>query len=522
MSLGITQVLFNSCSKVHYNLPSPTLIEIALLRKEGMLSEQGALVVETGKYTGRSPNDRFIVDEPDVHNEIDWGSVNKPFKPEDFDRLLHRLTAYFQQREAFVFDGCAGNDPTHQLSVRFINELASQNLFSQQLFIHQNSEINKDTDFTMICAPGFKANPEYDKTNSEAFVIISFSQRLVIIGGTQYAGEMKKSIFSVLNYLLPARGVLPMHCSANMGANGDTALFFGLSGTGKTTLSSDPDRQLIGDDEHGWTDNGVFNFEGGCYAKCIRLSEENEPQIWQALKFGSLLENVVMNENRKVNFDNESLTENTRGSYPLDYIPNSVIPSIGGHPNVIIFLTADAFGVMPPIARLSRLQALYHFLSGYTSKLAGTERGIVEPEAAFVACYGAPFLPRAPRVYADLLGQKIDQHNSEVYLLNTGWTGGAYGVGKRISIKHTRTLVTAALEGLLKEVSYHKDPFFNIDVPDNCPGIPTEILDPKNTWADKDAYDKSAKNLASKFKNNIEKFNGLSSEILEAGPFSNN
>lgn len=519
MSLGITKVLFENCSKVYYNQPSPVLVEIALQRKEGLLSERGSLVVQTGKYTGRSPNDRYIVDEPEVHNEIDWGSVNKPFQPEDFDRLLHRLTAYFQGREAFVFDGYAGNDPSHQLAVRFINDLASQSLFAQQVFIaQQNPGIDKEPDFTVICAPGFKADPEYDRTNSEAFVIISFTRRLVIIGGTQYAGEIKKSIFSVLNYLLPAQGVLPMHCAANMGPSGDAALFFGLSGTGKTTLSADPSRQLIGDDEHGWTDNGIFNFEGGCYAKCICLSKENEPQIWEALRFGSLLENVVMKENRELDYDDESLTENTRGSYPLEYIPNAVIPSVGGHPKVIIFLTADAFGVMPPIARLNRSQAVYHFLSGYTSKLAGTERGIVEPQAAFVPCYGAPFLPRAPRVYADMLGKKIDQHKVEVYLVNTGWTGGAYGIGKRISIKHTRSLVSAALDGSLSKVSYHNDPFFKVSVPDSCPGVPDEILNPKNTWSDKNAYDKAAQNLANKFKNNIEKFSGLSPEIIKDGP----
>jgi len=518
MGLDVLKIVSESASELHRNLPSPKLVEAALRREEGVLAKSGALVVETGKYTGRSPNDRFIVDEPEVHSEIDWGNVNRPFDTQDFDRLLHRLLAYFQNREAFVFDGYAGWDPTYQLPVRFINEMASQSLFATQVIRPKETNIDEEPGFTVVCAPGFKADPQYDKTNSEAFIIICFSKKLAIIGGSQYAGEIKKTIFSVLNYLLPAKGVFPMHCSANIGSKGDTALFFGLSGTGKTTLSADPERRLIGDDEHGWSDTGVFNFEGGCYAKCISLSKESEPQIWEALKFGSLLENVVIDDNRNLDYNDESLTENTRGSYPLSYIPNAVIPAVGGHPNTIIFLAADAFGVMPPISRLSREQAEYHFLSGYTSKLAGTERGIVEPQTAFVPCYGAPFLPRAPKVYADLLGKRIDQFKSEVYLINTGWTGGAYGVGKRISIKHTRALVTAALNGDLSKVSYHADPFFKVSVPDSCPGVPSEILDPKSTWTDKAAYDKAAQNLASKFKANFEKFKGLSSEIINAGP----
>lgn len=506
-------------STIHHNLTPAELIEKALVRGEGLLTNTGALRVTTGKYTGRSPHDKFIVDAPSVHADIAWGN-NKAFEVDKFDRLYNRMLAYMQNREAFVFDGFAGADESHRIAVRFINEFAWQNLFVHQLFVRPQNSTPNNPDFTVICLPGFKAIPEIDGTNSEVFIVINFERNMVLIGGTHYAGEMKKSIFSVMNYILPKKGILSMHCSANVGSKGDSALFFGLSGTGKTTLSADPNRRLIGDDEHGWNDDGIFNIEGGCYAKCINLSRENEPQIWGAIQFGAVLENVAVDPiTRSADYDSNAITENTRAAYPIDYIPNALVPGVAGHPKTIIFLTADAFGVLPPIAKLNKEQAMYHFLSGYTSKLAGTERGITEPEATFSACFGAPFLPLSPLEYAKLLGEKLEQHNTNVFLINTGWSGGPYGVGQRMSIPYTRAMVTGAIEGLLDNVPFELDPIFNIYVPTECPGVPNDVLNPRNTWIDKAAYDRSAKALAGLFAKNFAKFSdNMPIEIAAAGP----
>lgn len=505
---------------VSRNLPISKLVEKALLNGDGKLANTGALAVTTGKYTGRSPEDRFIVDEPSVHGDINWGKINKPIEPSKFDSIYGKLAAYLQNRELFVFDGFVGADKNYRLPVRVINEYASQNLFIHQLLVRPTDEElnNFIPGFTIICAPGFKAIPEIDGTNSEAFIILNFQKNMVIIGGSQYAGEIKKSIFTVMNYIMPKKNVFPMHCSANIGEGGDVALFFGLSGTGKTTLSADPNRKLIGDDEHGWSEHGVFNFEGGCYAKCINLSKENEPQIWNAIKFGTLIENVVYNNDMEPDYSDDSLTENTRAGYPVEFIPNAELSGLGGQPKTVIFLTADAFGVLPPIAKLSKEQAMYHFISGYTSKLAGTERGITEPQATFSTCFGAPFMPYSSSVYARLLGERIDMYNSKVYLINTGWSGGPYGVGKRMKLSYTRAMVTAALEGKLDDVEYVLDPIFNIYVPQTCPGVPSEVLSPKSTWSNGAEYDKSAKELAKRFEENIKKFKDVSSEIVNAGP----
>ena len=506
---------------IRRNLSVPRLVEIALSRGEGVLTDTGALCGSTGKYTGRSPNDRFIVDEPSIHDKIAWGSVNKPISPEQFNQLYERVLAHLENKEVFVFDGFAGADPNYRFPIRVVNEYAWHNLFVQQLFIvPQGDELDTHVpEFTLIGAPGLKADPSSDGTNSEAFVILSFEKRVVIIGGTEYAGEMKKSIFSVLNFLMPMSDVLPMHCSANVGEAGDVALFFGLSGTGKTTLSADPNRRLIGDDEHGWSKEGVFNFEGGCYAKCINLTLEREPDIWRAIKFGTVLENVVLDPVTKTpNYDDESLTENTRAGYPIEYIDNAMIPGMDGHPQVVVFLTADAFGVLPPISKLTKEQAMYHFLSGYTSKLAGTERGITEPQTTFSTCFGEPFLPLNPGVYADMLGQRIDEHKARVYLVNTGWSGGPYGIGKRMNLTYTRAMVTAALTGTIEKANFQADPVFGILVPDQVEGVPANVLNPRETWSDKGAYDKSAKDLGSRFVKNFKKFKNLSKEIYSAAP----
>ncbi len=516
----LTSIGLSNTKNVYKNLSVPRLVEESLKRGEGFLTESGALNVYTGKYTGRSPHDKFIVDEPSVHNKIWWGN-NKPIEKEHFDSLLKQLSAYLQNRDIFVFDGFAGADPKYRLPIRVINEFAYQNLFCRQLFIVPSVEelTSHEPGFTLICAPGFKADPKTDKVNSEAFIIISFEKKLVIIGGSQYAGEIKKSIFSVMNYLMPEAGVLSMHCSANVGEDGSTALFFGLSGTGKTTLSADPHRYLIGDDEHGWTEEGIFNFEGGCYAKCINLTREKEPQIYDAIKFGSVLENVMVDENTGIpDYDSDKITENTRAAYPVEFIPGAVIPGVGGHPKTVVFLTADAFGVLPPISKLNREQAMYYFISGYTSKLAGTERGITEPQATFSSCFGSPFLPLSPMVYAKLLGEKIGKHNSNVFLVNTGWTGGSYGVGKRMNLKYTRAMIKAALDGDLDLVKYEQDPIFGLKIPKTCPNVPSEILSPRNTWKDKAAYDKTAAKLAESFAENIARFSGIAAEVAAAGP----
>jgi phosphoenolpyruvate carboxykinase (ATP) len=511
-------------SKIYRNLKVEDLIKIAVEKNEGIVTSTGSLSVKTGKYTGRSPDDRFIVYDDETHDNVDWGKINHQFPSGKFEKLLEKMKKYVSGKELFVFDGFVGADKENRLAIRVINDHAWQNLFANQLFIKpSSSELEShEPEFTLMCINDFNAIPEVDGTNSNVFIIIDLSKKIVLIGGTTYAGEMKKSMFSVMNYLLPARGIFPMHCSANIGKNGDTALFFGLSGTGKTTLSADPNRFLIGDDEHGWSDNNSFNFEGGCYAKCINLSEEAEPQIWNAIKSGAVLENVVINkETLKPDFNDNSLTENTRAAYPLDYIPGAVVPSIGTHPKVIIFLTADALGVLPPVSKLTKEGAMFHFMSGYTSKLAGTERGIKEPKAAFSECFGAPFMPRPASVYAKMLGEKINKHKTVVYLINTGWSGGPYGVGKRIQIKYSRAMVTAALNGSLDIVKYRHDDLFNLDIPVECPDVPSEILDPKNTWIDKDSYDLSAKKLTQMFLENFEKFKDVSEEIRMAGPKSN-
>ncbi len=506
---------------VYRNLTPAELTERAVARGEGSLSDTGALVVTTGKYTGRSPNDRFVVDTPSIHDDIDWGKVNVPISPERFEQIYGKMMAYLQGREIFIFDGFAGADEQYHLPVRVVNELASQNMFIHQLLVRPTEEQLRDfvPGFTIIAAPGFKCIPERDGVNSEAAILVNFDKKMVLIAGSQYAGEIKKSIFSVMNYVLPKQGLFTMHCSANIGKDGDSALFFGLSGTGKTTLSADPNRKLIGDDEHAWSDKGIFNIEGGCYAKCINLSQENEPQIWNAIKFGALVENVVMDpETRTLDFDDGSLTENTRVGYPVTYIPDCVIPGVGGHPKTVVFLTADAFGVLPPISKLDKNQAMYHFVSGYTSKLAGTERGITEPVTTFSTCFGAPFLPLDPSVYAEMLGRNIDKHNVNVYLVNTGWCGHKAGDGKRMSLKYTRAMVTAALNGDLEKVAYETDPYFNVSVPTSCPGVPDEVLSPRKMWKDEAEYEKTAKDLAARFVKNFQKYTHMPKSIVDAGP----
>lgn len=503
------------------DLPVSQLVERALKRKEGVLTSTGALRATTGKYTGRSPKDKYVVEELSVKDKINWGSINQPISKLVFENLYKKVLAYLKTKdEIFVSKNFAGADTSYRLPIRVVNEYAWHNLFARQLFIRPTEEErqNHHAEFTIISAPGFKANPMIDGTKSEAFIIISFEKRIILIGGTEYAGEIKKSIFSIMNYLLPEQNVLSMHCSANVGDEGDVALFFGLSGTGKTTLSADPARHLIGDDEHGWSHTGIFNIEGGCYAKCINLTEEKEPQIYNAIRFGSVLENVILDKNRNPDYDDTELTENTRAAYPLELIPNSVMPSVAGHPNTIIFLTADAFGVLPPISKLTKEQAMYHFLSGYTSKLAGTERGVTSPECTFSTCFGSPFLPLHANRYAEMLGEKINQHDAQVFLVNTGWSGGEYGVGKRMNLSYTRAMVQAALQGELNSVETVIDPIFGLNIPLHCPGVPDEVLQPKETWVDKAAYDIKAQELASKFQENFKKFDKVSDKIRNAGP----
>lgn len=506
---------------VHHQLSVAELVEKVLQRNEGRLTHTGAVAVTTGKYTGRSPKDKYIVEEPSTKQTIDWGTVNQPMSPETFEKLYDKVLDYLmKQDELFVFKGFAGADPKYRLPIQVVNEFAWHNLFVHQLFVRPSAEelAAHEPQFTVICAPNFKADPKVDGTRSEAFIIISFERRTVLIGGTEYAGEMKKSIFSVMNYVLPEQGILPMHCSANVGQEGDVALFFGLSGTGKTTLSTDPNRRLIGDDEHGWSSRGIFNIEGGCYAKCINLSREKEPQIFDAIGFGAVLENVVLDDATRVpNYDDGTLTENTRAAYPLQAIQNIIDPSVAGHPSTIVFLTADAFGVLPPISKLTREQAMYHFLSGYTSKLAGTERGVTEPEATFSTCFGAPFLPRPAVEYAEMLGQKIAEHNVRVFLVNTGWTGGPYGVGSRMKLAYTRAMVQAAVEGELDNIETVQDPIFGLAIPAHVPGVPDDVLQPQNTWADKQAYEQKAKELAQKFRTNFQKFAHIDPSIEKLG-----
>ncbi|MCZ2257700.1 phosphoenolpyruvate carboxykinase (ATP) [Sporosarcina sp. G11-34] len=506
---------------VNVQLSVPQLVEMSISRGEALLTADGAVVAQTGKYTGRSPDDRFIVEEESSKDNIDWGNVNRPISSEVFNSLYNKVMDHLKTKDGlYVFKGFAGADPASRLSIQVVNEFAWHNLFVHQLFIRPSEEeLNEhEAQFTIVSAPSFKANPTIDGTNSEAFVIVSMEKRIILIGGTEYAGEMKKSIFSIMNYLLPEKGILPMHCSANVGTDGDVALFFGLSGTGKTTLSADADRKLVGDDEHGWSDNGVFNIEGGCYAKCINLSAEKEPEIFGAIRFGSVLENVAINpETRTPDYDDGSLTENTRAAYPIQAIDNIVDPSVAGHPKTIVFLTADAFGVLPPISILTKEQAMYHFLSGFTSKLAGTERGITSPEATFSTCFGSPFLPLHATVYAEMLGKKIDEHDAQVFLVNTGWTGGEYGVGHRMDLKYTRTMVRAALEGKLKNAETEVNAVFGLEMPIAIDGVPTEVLNPRNAWADGEQYDKKANELANLFHENFKKFGTVSKDISSKG-----
>lgn len=507
--------------KINRNLSVPQLIEIAIQKGEGTLSSSGGLSVKTGKFTGRSPDDRYIVDDETTRDKIDWGKINHPISESNFDKIFNRMKKHVQGKEFYVFDGFVGADPNSRLAIRVITDKAWHSLFANQIFIRptQKELKNHEPEFTLLSVNDFGAMPETEGTRAETFIILNFNKRIILIGSTSYAGEIKKAMFSTLNYLLPQKGVFPMHCSANVGKDGNSALFFGLSGTGKTTLSADPERRLIGDDEHGWSDNNIFNFEGGCYAKCINLKKENEPQIWNAIRFGTVMENVVVkNGTREPDFSDDTLTENTRAAYPLEFIPNSIIPSLAGHPKVIIFLTADAFGVMPPIAKLNKESAMYHFMSGYTSKLAGTERGITEPKETFSQCFGAPFMSLHAKVYADMLGRKIDQYHTKVFLVNTGWSGGPYGVGRRINLTYTRAMVRAALTGSLDMIDFVNDGIFNLEIPVTCPGVPTEILDPKSTWPDRIKYESSARRLARLFVKNFEKFGKMPKEIQKAGP----
>lgn len=518
--LGITEPKI-----VYRNLEPAVLTEKALARGEGQLTATGALAVLTGKYTGRSPKDKFIVDSEGVHDKIAWGSVNVPTTRETYQAIRKEMIEYLNGKEVYIFDGFAGADQKYTRKFRIVNELASQNLFIHQLLIRPTKEQLEafgDADFTLIAAPGYKCDPEKFGINSEAAIIIDYEAHEAIIAGSQYSGEIKKTVFSVMNYIMPVEeNVLPMHSSSNMDPEThETAVFFGLSGTGKTTLSADPKRMLIGDDEHCWTPDGVFNIEGGCYAKCIDLKEENEPEIFRAIKFGSLCENVIIDpETRIPDYSDKSITENTRVGYPVDYIPNAQIPGVGGIPKVVIFLTADAFGVLPPISKLSREAAMYHFVTGFTSKLAGTERGITEPQPTFSTLFGEPFMPLDASVYANMLGERIDKYGTKVYLVNTGWTGGPYGTGSRMKLKYTRAMVTAALNGELEKVEFKHDDRFNLEIPVSCPEVPSEILDPKETWADKAAYDEQAKKLAKMFSDNFsKKYPHMPANIAGAGP----
>ncbi len=512
--------------RVHWNLSPAVLYEEALHRGEAQLAIEGPLVARTGQHTGRSPNDKFVVRDPQTEQHVHWGSVNRPFDPARFDAVHRDMTAYVQDKELFVLDAWAGSDPTFRLPIRVVTEFAWHNLFARNMFLPEldaEKRASHRPEFTVIDLPNFKADPARHGTRdgSDVCILVNFSRKLVLIGGTHYAGEIKKSIFTVLNYILPLQGVMPMHCSANIGTDGDTALFFGLSGTGKTTLSSDPRRRLIGDDEHGWSDSGVFNFEGGCYAKVIKLSAEAEPQnAATTQRFGTVLENVVIDpDTRALDLDNASLTENTRASYPITFIDNAELSGRGGHPKNVIMLTADAYGVLPPIARLSPEAAMYHFLSGYTAKVAGTEKGVTEPKAAFSTCFGAPFLPLNPNVYARMLGEKIARHDARVWLVNTGWTGGPYGVGSRMKISHTRAMITAALTGQLDNVEYRRHDIFNLEVPVTCPGVPDGVLDPRGTWPDAGKYDEQAKRLAGMFVTNFKTFeNDVPPAVKAAGP----
>ncbi|MFT6850420.1 MAG: phosphoenolpyruvate carboxykinase (ATP) [Sphingobacteriales bacterium] len=507
----------------YWNLTPAELVEEAIIRNEGVLVDSGALAADTGEFTGRSPKDRFIVCDEKTEKAVWWGGVNFKFDSADFDRLHARVAAYLSGKEVFVRDAYACADPEHRLNIRVVTESAYQNLFANNLFLRPEADEIADMipNWSIVAAPGFMAVPEIDKTRQHNFAIINFTKKMILIGGTGYTGELKKGIFSVLNFILPhEKNILSMHCSANIGKHGDSAIFFGLSGTGKTTLSADPDRDLIGDDEHGWAEKSIFNFEGGCYAKCIDLTKEKEPQIWNAIKFGALLENTNFYEGTStVDFANVAKTQNTRVAYPIHHIDNAVNPSVGGIPKNIFFLTADAFGVLPPISKLNAGQAMYHFISGYTAKVAGTEAGVVDPETTFSACFGKAFLPLHPAKYAELLGEKMKKHDVNVWLVNTGWTAGPFGVGHRMKLSHTRAMIKAALTGELTNVNYEEHPVFGLQMPTECPEVDAKILNPRNTWTDQAKYDRKANELAAAFVNNFKQFEeGTSQEILDAAP----
>jgi phosphoenolpyruvate carboxykinase (ATP) len=522
-TIGLSKLGLNPTGRVNWNLIAPELMMAAARRGEGEFAAMGPFVAVTSPHTGRSPNDKFVVKEPASEADVDWGKVNQPLTLEHYELLKAEVQAYLdKQEELFVEDLYCGADPAYRLSVRYVSPNAWHMAFVRNMFIRPElSELPTfDPNFTVLHAPEFQADPAKHGTRTSTFIVLNLAERTILIGGTRYAGELKKSMFTVMNYLLPKQGVLSMHCSANIGEGGDTALFFGLSGTGKTTLSADPVRGLIGDDEHGWSNDGTFNFEGGCYAKVINLSAEGEPDIYKTTQmFGTILENVVLDPaTKQVKFEDQSITENTRASYPLNYIPNFVSSGRGGHPKNVVFLTADAFGVLPPIARLTSEQAMYYFLSGYTAKLAGTERGVTEPQATFSACFGAVFLVWHPTKYAEMLGELLKQHDSKVWLVNTGWSGGAYGVGKRMKLGYTRTMVRAALSGALDKAAVRKDPVFGLSVPTEIEGIPASVLDPRGTWPNGEEYDAQAKKLAEMFRKNFEKFGHASDAIKGAGP----
>lgn len=518
----LVEQIMNNASVVNLNLTTDELIQKALEKGEGQLTDSGALAADTGEFTGRSPKDKFSVCDENTENTVWWGDVNFKFKPEQFDALLAKVMSHYQNKELFVRDAHACANPKYKLGIRVVNETAYQNLFAKNLFLRPEANEVSNPDWIILAAPSFRANPAEDGTRQHNFSIINFTRKIILIGGSGYTGEIKKGIFTVLNYVLPhEHKVLSMHCSANVGKDGSTAVFFGLSGTGKTTLSADPERKLIGDDEHGWDEESIFNFEGGCYAKCVGLTQEKEPQIWNAIKKGALVENVrFFPGTNTVNFDDISVTENTRVAYPIDHIDNIAVPSVGPAPKDIIFLTADAFGVLPPVAKLTAAQAMYHFISGYTAKVAGTEAGVTEPQATFSACFGKAFLPLHPGKYATLLGEKLKANpNVNVWLVNTGWSGGPYGIGQRMKLSYTRAMLTAALNGDLNAVNYSTDPVFGLAIPQTCPNVPDEILNPRNTWDDKEAYDKKANHLAELFVKNFEQYaSGVSEEILSAAP----
>ncbi len=522
-SASLNELGLKHLGNAYWNLTPAELVEETIIHGEGVLTDTGALAVDTGEFTGRSPKDRFIVCDDITENAVWWGDINIRFEPAKFDKLFERIAAYLTGRDVYVRDSYACADPDHRLNIRVVTEWAWQNLFASNLFLRPTNEeiLTQKADWTIISVPGFMAVPEIDGTKKHNFSILNFTRKMILIGGTGYTGEIKKGIFSVLNFLLPhTKSVLSMHCSANIGKQGDTAIFFGLSGTGKTTLSADPNRHLIGDDEHGWAANSVFNFEGGCYAKCVNLTKEKEPEIFDAIKFGALLENVeFFDATTTVDYDNVSRTENTRAAYPIHHIANAVHPSLGGVPKNIFFLTADAFGVLPPISKLDAGQAMYHFISGYTAKVAGTEVGVTEPQTTFSACFGKAFLPLHPTKYAELLGKKLKEAKVNVWLVNTGWSGGPYGVGKRIKLAFTRAMITAALEGEFDKVTFETMPVFGLEIPRACPHVPSEILFPRNTWADKHAYDAKAAQLAAAFVKNFEQYADFANdEIMNAAP----